>query len=146
MIAAGREAVACANIIKLSGEELAILAGTENEAEAVGRLWHPGLNVMAVTRGPRGGAVYTDSWKVSVDGFAVDVVDTVGCGDAFMAALLAGLLATDLSRLDKDRAAAIGRRASAAGAVMATRAGAMTRMPLPQEIDRLIEMRHLEAT
>ena len=146
MIAAGREAVACANIVKLSGEELAILAGTDNESAAVQRLWHPHLKVMAVTKGPRGAAVYTDGWKVSVDGFTVDVVDTVGCGDAFMAALLAGLLATDLSRLDKDTAAAIGRRASAAGAVMATRAGAMTRMPLPQEIDRLMGMQHLEAT
>ena len=31
-----------------------------------------------------------------------------------------------------------GRRACAAGAIVATRAGAMTRMPRPEEIDRLI--------
>jgi fructokinase len=101
---------------------------------------------MAVTRGPRGASIHMEREVVSVGGFPVDVVDTVGCGDAFMAALLAGLLATDLSYLDKDTAAAIGLRAAAAGAVMATKAGAMTRMPLPQEIDKLIEMRHLEAT
>jgi sugar/nucleoside kinase (ribokinase family) len=63
-----------------------------------------------------------------------------------MASLLAGLLETDLSRLDRATMAAIGRRAAAAGAVMATKAGAMTRMPRPEEINTLIAMRHLEAT
>jgi sugar/nucleoside kinase (ribokinase family) len=63
-----------------------------------------------------------------------------------MASLLAGLLAMDLSRLDRTTVTAIGRRSTAAGAVMATKAGAMTRMPRPEEIDTLIAMRHLEAT
>ena len=65
-----------------------------------------------MTKGPLGADLYTAEWSVPVDGFAVDVVDTVGCGDAFMAALLAGLLATDLSRLDRAAARAIRVRAS----------------------------------
>ena len=146
MLAAGREAVASADIVKLSAEELAILSGSGNEPDAVRQLWHPGLRLMAVTKGARGSNIYTEDWMVQVDGFTVDVVDTVGCGDAFMAALLAGLLAMDLSRLDRATLTAIGQRASAAGAVMATKAGAMTRMPQPHEIDGLIRIRHLEAT
>jgi fructokinase len=145
MAAAGREAVASADIVKLSEEELVTLARTDDASEGVRRLWHSSLRVLAVTKGPRGADIYTGDWMVPVDGFTVDVVDTVGCGDAFMASLLAGLLAADLSRLDRATVAAIGRRAAAAGAVMATKAGAMTRMPRPEEIDTLIAMRHLEA-
>lgn len=146
MVAAGREAAASADIVKVSEEELTILSGENAEADAVRRLWHSGLKVLAVTKGPSGADIYTGDWMVQVHGFTVDVVDTVGCGDAFMASLLAGLLATDLSRLDRVTVTAIGRRATAAGAVMATKAGAMTRMPRQEEIDALIAMRHLEAT
>lgn len=146
MAAAGREAAMGADVVKLSAEELVMLARTDDTAEAVRRLWHPDLKLMAVTKGPRGADIYTNDWSVSVAGFAVDVVDTVGCGDAFMATLLAGLLESDLSRLDRAAATAIGLRASAAGAVMATKAGAMTRMPRPEEIDMVIATRHLEAT
>lgn len=146
MIAAGREAVASADIVKLSGEELATLSGTDDAAESIRRLWHPQLMVMAVTDGERGAVIHARDWSVAVDGFAVEVVDTVGCGDAFMASLLAGLLSADLTSLDRSAIAGIGRRACAAGAVIATRAGAMARMPRPDEIDRVLAAAQVEAT
>ena len=101
---------------------------------------------MAVTEGDRGATIHTAEWAVGIGGFAVEVVDTVGCGDAFMASLLAGLLARDLDRLDRAAVREIGAHASAAGAVLATRAGAMARMPTPEEIDRLIAGHRMEAT
>jgi fructokinase len=146
MIAVGREVIASADIVKLSGEELTVLSGTRDTAEGVRRLWHPQLKVMAVTEGDRGATIHTRYWTVGIGGFAVDVVDTVGCGDAFMASLIAGLLAADIERLDRTLVREIGARASAAGAVLATRAGAMARMPTPEEIDRLITGHRLEAT
>ena len=146
MIAAGREAVASADIVKLSREELVMLSGTGDTAAGVRRLWHPDLKVMAVTDGARGAVIHTADWSVAVDSFAVEVVDTVGCGDAFMASLLAGLLSADLAGLDRTVTAGIGRRGCAAGAVIATRAGAMTRMPRPDEIDRVLATGRVEAT
>ncbi len=145
MIAAGREAVASADIVKLSREELVMLSGTGDTAAGVRRLWHPDLKVMAVTDA-RGAVIHTADWSVAVDGFAVEIVDTVGCGDAFMASLLAGLLSADLAGLDRTGMAGIGRRGCAAGAVIATRAGAMTRMPCPDEIDRVLATVEVEAT
>jgi len=138
MAAAGREAVASADIVKLSREELAVLSGTDDEDEGIRRLWHPRLEVMAVTDGAAGAVLHTTAHAVVVPGYAVAVVDTVGCGDAFTASLLAGLLGGDLGALDAATLRAIGRRASAAGAIVATRAGAMTRMPRGEEIDALI--------
>ena len=141
MAAAGREAVASAEIVKLSREELAVLSGTEDEVEGIQRLWHHRLEVLAVTDGANGATLHTTAHAVRIPGYAVDVVDTVGCGDAFTASLIAGLLGHDLGRLDVATLEAVGARASAAGAIVATRAGAMTRMPRADEIDTLISRR-----
>jgi len=146
MADAGREAVAVADIVKLSAEELAALSGTNDATEGVQRLWHPRLRVMAVTDGPRGAWIHIAGSEVEIDGFSVDVVDTVGCGDAFLAALIAGLVDQDLDHLDTEQVRLIGRRACAAGAIMATRAGAMARMPRAGEIEQLISSSPREAT
>ena len=141
MAAAGREAVASADIVKLSREELAVLSGSDDEVAGIQRLWHHRLEVLAVTDGANGATLHTTAHAVRIPGFAVEVVDTVGCGDAFTASLIAGLLGRDLGTLDEETLRTIGRRACAAGAIVATRAGAMTRMPRGDEIDTLISKR-----
>jgi fructokinase len=146
MAEAGREAVASADIVKLSLEELATLSDVDDPAEGVRRLRHPGLRAMAVTDGARGARIHAGELSIEVYGFAVEVVDTVGCGDAFLASLIAGLLDHDLDRLAAEPLRAIGRRACAAGAIMATRAGAMARMPRADEIEQLISGSSREAT
>jgi fructokinase len=138
MVATGREAVASADIVKVSEEELLALTGIADTASAVRALWHPRLKVLAVTRGPKGAELFTADHHLEIAGFEVEVVDTVGCGDAFMAALLAGLLATGLSELNEKALFDIGRSACAAGAVIAGVAGAMEHMPRLQDIADLI--------
>jgi fructokinase len=64
-------------------------------------------------------------------------VDTVGCGDAFMAALLSGVLAEGVGSLTPGKLSALGRFACAAGAVVAGVSGAMTIMPRRAEIETL---------
>ncbi|HET7717876.1 MAG TPA: PfkB family carbohydrate kinase, partial [Bauldia sp.] len=107
---------------------------------------HPRLEIMAVTDGDRGAVVHTRDGSVSVEAFPVAVVDTVGCGDAFMASLLVGILETNMGGIDRMAIERIARRASAAGAVIATRAGGMMHMPRPEEIDAMIATKVTEAT
>jgi fructokinase len=145
MIATGREAVASANIVKVSEEELLALTGIAGIAEGAKALWHPELRILAVTRGAMGAELFTKSLRVAIPGFAVEVVDTVGCGDAFMASMLAGVIATGGAELDAERLFAIGRAACAAGAVMAGVSGAMEHMPLPREIAALVNTPSLRA-
>ena len=139
MIAAGREAVAVSNIVKVSEAELRALTGQTAIAEAAKGLWHPDLALLAVTCGEKGAELFTAERHVAIPAYAAKVVDTVGCGDAFMAALLSGMVAVDSLEFDAGTIYDIGDRACAAGAVMAGTAGAMKNMPLPRQIAALLE-------
>ena len=128
MIAAAREVVAVANILKIGEDELHIITGIGDTDAALEAIWHDGLRVVAVTRGAGGATILTRAARVSVPGIAVKVVDTTGCGDSFMAAFLTGLLDSDLD-LSADSLTSIGQFACAAGAITATAPGGMDAMP-----------------
>jgi fructokinase len=138
MHATGREAIASADIVKVSAEELLALASAADTASAVRSLWHSGLKIFAVTHGARGAELFTTRCHVSIAGFPVKVADTVGCGDAFMAALLVGLPLERLATSNEEELYTIGRAACAAGAAVARVAGAMEHMPRRQDINTLI--------
>ncbi len=138
MHATGREAIASADIVKVSAEELLALASAADTASAVRSLWHSGLKLFAVTHGARGAELFTPRCHVSIAGFPVKVADTVGCGDAFMAALLTGLPLERLATSREEELYNIGRAACAAGAAVARVVGAMEHMPRRQDISTLI--------
>jgi fructokinase len=75
-----------------------------------------GLQAIAVTRGAAGAAIRIGEQYAEVPGYAVDVADAVGSGDAFAAALLHGL-AEDWS------VERIGDFANRVGALVASRPG-----------------------
>jgi fructokinase len=138
MLVTGREAIAGADIIKVNEAELFGLAATDELFAAVRAIWHPRLKLLAVTRGAEGADLFTPTRHCHVPGFAVSVIDTVGCGDAFMASLLAGLIATDLAVLEEPALLEIGRTACAAGAAVARVAGAMENMPGREDIAAIL--------
>ena len=144
MLATGREAVAAANIVKLSADELFALTGASEIAAAARVLWHPRLRLLAVTSGAGGASLFTADRRIDIPGFAVPVTDTVGCGDAFMAALLVGLVAAGSPAPDASVLEQIGRYAVAAGAVMAGVAGAMEHMPRHEQVIALLRTHGFE--
>jgi fructokinase len=97
-----REVVAAsldlASALKVNDEELPVLAGllglpggTDEQVEEVARRF--ALRLVALTRGPRGSRLYADGRWSDHPGLPATVVDTVGAGDAFTAALALGFLA-----------------------------------------------------
>jgi len=94
--------LARSNLLKLNEEELPAvarllgLAGDENTVlDALLRRY--ALRVVALTRGPHGSLLQTPSARSVHAGIPVRVVDTVGAGDAFTAAVVMGwLLGRDL--------------------------------------------------
>ena len=94
-----RASLAMADVVKLSDAELARLStvfgwGDGDERERMQALATSfGCDVVCVTRGSRGAALLHDGDFSEHPGFPAEVRDTVGAGDAFLAVLLAGLLA-----------------------------------------------------
>ncbi|MBO2452439.1 carbohydrate kinase [Actinomadura barringtoniae] len=77
-----------ADIIRLSEDDLAVLAPRAPVAE-ICDAWHAdGVRLVVITRGGDGALASLDGQRVEVPAVAVKAVDTVGAGDAFMAGLL----------------------------------------------------------
>jgi fructokinase len=106
-----------ADVVKLSDDELEPLTGSSDPRRAAAALHRIGCQLVVVTLGARGCYFSTDGRDGEVPAEAVEVVDTTGAGDAFVAGLLASLLKDDAPVDDLDgvrRACAAGHRAAAA--------------------------------
>jgi fructokinase len=91
-VAALEGAVAGCDLVKVSDEDLATLYPGQDPVTVVGRWADLGPALVVLTRGPDGAtAVGAGAGRVDVPGRRVEVVDTVGAGDAFTSGLLAHL-------------------------------------------------------
>ncbi|MFM7755530.1 MAG: ribokinase [Actinomycetota bacterium] len=112
------------DVIVPNQHEIAMLGGTSALLDA-------GVGTIVVTLGARGIRVVTAEGDMEIPPYAVRALDTTGAGDAACGALAASLALGD----DITTAA---RRASAAGALAATRPGAVPSLPYREEIDALV--------
>jgi len=78
-------------------EQVLGLTGADDLAAGCAALVARGVGCVAATRGGDGVLIVDGAGRQSVPAFAIDVVDTTGCGDAFSAGFLRGL------SLDRDR-------------------------------------------
>ncbi len=78
--------------VRANLEEARAITGAEDPADACGRIADLGARIAVVTRGPDG-AVMRGEAEAEVPGVEVEVVSTLGAGDAFMGTLIAGLAA-----------------------------------------------------
>lgn len=119
--------VRLSDLVKASDEDLHWLYPTRT-VEASAAAWRElGPTLLVVTRGPRGATGFITEGHVDVQAHPVAVVDTVGAGDSFMAALLSGIL--DLEEavweaLTPTTVRSVLESASAAAAITVTRRGA----------------------
>ncbi|MEU1892952.1 carbohydrate kinase family protein [Streptomyces pristinaespiralis] len=128
-----RELCAAAHVVKASDEDLALLwPGRDPDASC--RDLARGGRLVVMTRGARGSTAYTAAGAVvTVPAAPVDVVNTIGAGDAFMAGMLAWLAAGSW-RLDlsPDRTEAMLGHASRVAASVCAQAGTEPAVPLPR--------------
>jgi 5-dehydro-2-deoxygluconokinase len=105
-----------------------IVVGNEEEVEAA-RL--ADALALVLKRGERGATVFDDGEETDVPGFRVEVVNGLGAGDAFAAALGHGLL-RGLSLVDSVR------RGTVAGALVASRLACSSAMPRLEELEEAL--------
>jgi fructokinase len=80
-----------AQLMKASDEDLALLQPGEETGRIVQRWREAGCALVVVTHGAHGASAWSGAGRVHVPAEAVEVVDTVGAGDAFQAAWLCRL-------------------------------------------------------
>jgi sugar/nucleoside kinase (ribokinase family) len=72
-------------------EQVLGFTGASSLADGARALVDRGVGCVAVTQGARGALVATADEVLEVPAYAIEVVDTTGCGDAFSAGFLRGL-------------------------------------------------------
>jgi len=122
-----------ADVIKASDEDLRWI-DPHRSPEQIARAWQSlGPAVVAVTMGERGAFATCRAGTVVVEARPVQVVDTVGAGDAFMTGLIDALWSLDLlgasrraalAGISTDTLEGVLRAASQVSAVVVGRAGA----------------------
>lgn len=121
------------HIIKASDADIEWLYGLSSgeNVDAIANEWSRD-SLVVVTRGSEGVSIYIDANRIDVPGFTVDLVDTVGAGDTFMANFLGELQDKSLldfiqskkfTEIDKDALIQAARYANAAAAIVCERVG-----------------------
>ncbi|TVU62799.1 carbohydrate kinase [Paenarthrobacter nitroguajacolicus] len=134
------ETAALATVVKLSSED-ALWLYPGWSLPAVGRrLLDLGAEAAIITDGGAGSLLWSKSAEVHVPARAVDVKDTVGAGDSYMAALIAGLLEEGDGEFDAAKLTRLGTVASLAAAITVGRHGANP--PTRAELAESLELAH----
>jgi len=116
------------NVMKLNDEELTRIAamfgmsGSDTKQHAEGLINCYGLKMLILTCGAQGSRIFANGKEHYCGSRKVEIVDTVGAGDAFTAMVVVGLL----SDLPMDT---INERANEIAAFVCTQSGATPRLP-----------------
>jgi fructokinase len=108
-----------ADVVKASVDDLAYLYPGSPPAEAAELLLAAGPALVLVTDGPHPARAFLPGAVLTVEVPAVDVVDTIGAGDAFGGGFLAWWSANGLTRFDLKRPPLVRTAVQAAAAVSA---------------------------
>ena len=137
------------HVIKVSEEDIEALYG-DADAEAICREWLTGRTALVIlTRGAEGALMFSRAaGRIEIPRANAVVVDTVGAGDSFMAALLSRLTQNGwvspetIASLDGKRLSALGSFAALAAGITCSRRGPM--LPTSSEL-RALDARAMEA-
>jgi len=125
-----QEMIGFAHLVKVSDEDLGLLYPDESPAQVAARWLDAGVRLVVVTRGATGCEAWSRQGHAMAPSLLVDVIDTVGAGDTFQAALLtwldeqAALTGAALDALSVDDMSALLRFAARAASITCSRRGA----------------------
>lgn len=127
------------DFLKVSDEEAKWLISSTDPAEIAQKL--DNLEGVLVTAGDQGCAYYLGGNSGTFPAFSVDVEDTTGAGDSFVAGFIHQVCQRGIRSLeDPEVARSVALYASAVGALTTTRAGAIAAQPTPAEVQAFLHL------
>jgi len=130
------------DILKMSDDDLEYVTGLTDVREGLRMILDRANALTLVTLGKKGAIASCRGQSRHVPTFnRVRVKDTTGCGDAFMVAIISGLLNSgDFTALSMSRLTDIVTFANAAATIVGTRYGASNAMPRLREVDKFLSV------
>ena len=138
MVATVMRAVANADVVKFSEEELTLLTETDSIEQGLNAIKALEIPLVIITQGAEGALVVTKESQTLVSGKVVKPVDTTGAGDAFVGGLLYQLSQTADWQKAENIALAV-ECAHGCGALATTQKGAMTALPNQQALKAFLQ-------
>jgi fructokinase len=128
-----------AHVVHCAEEEWEFITGTSDLEAGAQRVLEAGPELVVVTRGELG-CYYDDGQSRGEEpGFVVEVVDSLGAGDAFVAAMLSQLLyGPRRGKLGDAQLSEIMAYANAAGALTCTRRGVIPSLPTASQLEEFL--------
>jgi fructokinase len=127
------QAVALADVVKFSDDELMYLTSTDSLEKGLEALNSLNNTLVLVTQGAKGALVVFEGEQRLIAGTPTKPIDTTGAGDAFVGGLL-GNLARQEQWASKDKVTQAVQWANGCGALATTQKGAMTALPTKQAL------------
>ena len=139
------EVMPYANVVKVADEEWEFITDTPKLEEGSKRILETGVELVIVTLGEQGCYYNNGSHQGYVDGFKVEVVDPLGAGDGFVAAMLTQLMRSSggvekLPELDDNQLRKMMKYANAAGALTTQKIGVIPALPTASEIEAFLNL------
>jgi len=136
-----RRGLEICHFAKVSEEEWEFVTGTADLRRGAHGILSQGVRLLAISRGENGCAYTNGAHWGEVAGLEVEVAETTGAGDAFLAAALDGLLyecrtPDEIAALSGETLKRIFARANRAGAITCTKVGAIPALPSGAELDK----------
>ena len=133
-----------ANVVKAAEEEWEFITDTPELENGSERILETGVELVIVTLGEHGCYYNNGSHQGYVDGFKVEVVDPLGAGDGFVAAMLTQIMRSaggvkKLLELDDNQLQRIMKYANAAGALTTQKIGGIPALPTASEIEMFLK-------
>ncbi len=139
-IRTAKDVISLCDIIKLNDVELELITGETDPRLGGEHILEMGGALCLITLGEKGSYYITHTNSGYAPAFKVKTIDSIGCGDAFLGAILQQLLQFKSLQtgLQKENIKGVVRFAAAAGALTATKRGALPAIPFRQDVDHFL--------
>ena len=131
------------HLAKISEEEWQVATGFEDFKTGIEAVMAKGVELLVISRGANGAIATNGDYHIELPGFDVDVVETTGAGDGFLAAIITELLPErektgSLGRISEDKVRRVLKMANAVGALTCKKPGAIPALPTRAETDNFM--------
>jgi fructokinase len=129
------------HLAKISEEEWEVATGHSNLEAGIQATLDRGVELLVISRGAKGAIATNGDYRIDLPALTgINVVETTGAGDGFMAAMISRLLpererAGSLAAINRDTVQDAMIFANAVGALTCTKPGAIPALPTLAEVD-----------